>query len=175
LDPQLLAKLQTGNPRSRYSNIWPSPISSQDSVSGDFRTAHFLNTLEEPDASSHLPGFIRPLPPKIAPEDVTYLHAKGALTLPSIPLQNALLRAYIEYVHPYMPLLELHDFLNIVNARDGLYGQTSLFLYQAIMFVATAFVDNKHLRDSGYPTRKAARKVFFSKARVSKPVSFRVT
>lgn len=168
LDPLMLAKLQAGNSGSRYPSIWPSPSNSarHGSVSGDVRTAQFLNTLEEPDASSHLPAFIRPLPAKIAAEDVAYLHTKGALTLPSIPLQNALLRCYIEYVHPYMPLVDLNEFLTAINARDGLCGQISLFLYHAVMFSATAFVESKHLKDAGYHTRKAARKAFFYKARL---------
>jgi hypothetical protein len=92
---------------------------------------------------------------------------KGALTLPPIGLQNALLQAYAEYVHPYMPLMDLHDFLSIINRRDGLNGQTSLFLYQAVMFSATAFVDVAHLREAGFQSRKAARKAFFQKTRVS--------
>lgn len=110
---------------------------------------------------------MRPLPSKIAPDDVEYLHAKGALTLPGVPLQNALLQAYVEYVHPYMPLMDLHGFLAMVSRRDGLNGQTSLLLYQAVMFSATAFVDMRYLREAGYPTRKAARKAFFQKTRVS--------
>ncbi|RYP85408.1 hypothetical protein DL769_000961 [Monosporascus sp. CRB-8-3] len=167
LDPLMLAKLQTRNNAPRYPSIWPSPRTDRrGSVSGDLRTAQFLNTLEEPDASSHLPGFIRPLPAKIAAEDVAYLNTKGALTLPTIPLQNALLRCYIEYVHPYMPLIDLNEFLTAVNARDGLCGQISLFLYQAIMFSATAFVESKFLKDAGYSSRKAARKASFYKARL---------
>ncbi|KAL7625030.1 Cutinase transcription factor 1 beta [Parahypoxylon ruwenzoriense] len=173
-DPVLLSTLQASNNGSRYPSIWPNPNTCQNSNSnsssaagtGALRTAQFLNSLEEPDASSHLPAFIRPLPSKIAPEDVSYLHTKGALSLPSPNLQNALLCAYIEYVHPYMPLLELHDFLSMINARDGLYGQTSLFLYQSIMFAATAFVDVKYLKESGYASRKAARREFFYKARL---------
>ncbi|OLN82116.1 Cutinase transcription factor 1 beta 2 [Colletotrichum chlorophyti] len=133
---------------------------------GDGRTSQFLASLEEPDFHGQLPAFVKPLPAKIAQEDVTYLHSKGALTLPALPLQNALLQAYVEYVHPYMPLLELYEFLAIINDQDGLCGQTSLFLYQAVMFAATAFVDMKVLREAGYPTRKAARKAFFQKTRL---------
>ncbi|KAI8240650.1 Cutinase transcription factor 1 beta [Colletotrichum sp. SAR 10_99] len=133
---------------------------------GDGRTSQFLASLEEPDLHAQLPAFVKPLPAKIAQEDVTYLHAKGALTLPALTLQNALLQAYVEYVHPYMPLLELYDFLATINAHDGLNGQISLFLYQAVMFAATAFVDMKVLREAGYPTRKAARKAFFQKTRL---------
>lgn len=130
------------------------------------RTVQFLSSLEEPDAAAQLPAFVRPLPSKIAAEDVGYLFAKGALSLPAVPLQNALLQAYVEYVHPYMPLMDLHSFLGIVNSRDGLNGQCSLFLYHAVMFAATAFVDMKHLREAGYNTRKAARKAFFQKTRL---------
>ncbi|KAI0119443.1 transcription factor CTF1 [Daldinia grandis] len=169
-DPVLLSTLQASNNGSRYPSIWPNPNTCQNSSSpagtGALRTAQFLNSLEEPDASSQLPAFIRPLPAKIAPEDVTYLHTKGALTLPSLSLQNALLASYVEYVHPYMPLVELHDFLGMINARDGLYGQISLFLYQSAMFAATAFVDVKYLKDAGYTSRKAARREFFYKARL---------
>lgn len=135
---------------------------------GDARTLQFLSTLDDladPSGAS-LPAFLRPLPNKIAAEDVSYLHAKGALTLPALPLQNALIQAYIEYVHPYMPLMDLHPFLTIVNNRDGFSGQTSLLLYHSVMFSATAFVDMKHLRDAGYATRKAARKAFFQKTRL---------
>ncbi|KAI1415176.1 fungal-specific transcription factor domain-containing protein [Hypoxylon sp. FL1857] len=169
-DPVLLSTLQASNNGSRYPSIWPNPNTCQNSSSaattGALRTAQFLNSLEEPDASSQLPAFIRPLPSKIAPEDVSYLHTKGALSLPSPSLQNALLTAYVEYVHPYMPLIELHDFLGMINSRDGLYGQTSLFLYQSVMFAATAFVDVKYLKEAGYANRKAARRDFFYKARL---------
>jgi hypothetical protein len=154
-----------GNQRRLFSNLL-----NQAALFGDLRTAHFLNSLEEPDLHAQLPAFIRPLPAKIAAEDVKYLHSKGALTLPALPLQNALLQAYVEYVHPYMPLMEVHDFVNAIDATDGLCGQISLFLYQAVMFAATAFVDMKALREAGYQSRKAARKAFFQKTRVSQPI-----
>lgn len=172
---------RSGSTSHQQTPQWPStnngisPLSQQApltaspnlfSNSSHNRTAQFLSSLEEPDAAAQLPPFVRPLPSKIAAEDVSYLHIKGALTLPNIGLQNALLQAYVEYVHPYMPLMDIHEFLNIVTRRDGLNGQTSLFLYQAVMFSASAFVDMKHLREAGYSTRKAARKSFFQRTRV---------
>ncbi len=134
---------------------------------GDLRTVQFLASLEEPDVLGQLPPFVKPLPSKIEPDDVAYLQSKGALSLPNPALQNALLKAYAEYVHPYMPLLELNDFLNKINSADGVAGQVSLFLYQAVMFVGTAFVEIKHLRDAGFETRRAARRIFFQRTRVS--------
>jgi len=107
----------------------------------------------------------------MTPEDTYYLFKKGALSIPDTSFRNALLRAYVEYVHPYMPLIELHDFLDIVNRgngtmSDGTPGKVSLVLFQAVMFTGTAFVDKSWLEGAGYQTRKAARKAFYLKARV---------
>jgi hypothetical protein len=66
-----------------------------------------------------------------------------------------------------MPLIDLHPFLSIVDRRDGVNGQTSLLLYQSIMFSAMAFVDIKHLRAAGFSSRKVARKAFVQKTKVS--------
>ncbi|CAK7223868.1 hypothetical protein SCUCBS95973_005324 [Sporothrix curviconia] len=112
-----------------------------------------------------LPGFIRPLPGKMAPEDIVYLHSKGAFTLPDVTLQKALLHAYVEFVHPYMPLLELHPFLETINDRDGKSGTVSLLLYHAVMFTAASFVPAKYLKAAGFSRRREARKSFFMKAR----------
>ena len=163
----LLSKL--GDASGRV--LWPNPPITPAPILGDIRTAQFLNTLEEPDLLAQLPAFIKPLPSKIAPEDVEYLYKKGALTLPPLELQMALIRAFVEYVHPYLPLLELHSFLDTVASKDGLNGQVSLFLYQAVMFSATAYVEGKYLREAGYTSRRAARKSFFQKTRVSSPGS----
>ncbi|KAJ5833654.1 Cutinase transcription factor 1 beta variant 3 [Penicillium riverlandense] len=90
----------------------------------------------------------------------------GAFALPGIPLQEALLRAYVEYINPSMPLMDLHRFFSIVHCRDGHNGQISLLLFQSVMFAAAAFVDMKFLHEEGYKTRKEARKEFFKKTRL---------
>lgn len=162
-DPVLLSKMQSSDGNSQRP-VWPNLMTPN--VFDNIRTTQFLSSLEEPESGVQLPPFVRPLPTKIAAEDVKYLHVKGALTLPTLPLQNALLQAYVEYVHPYMPLMDLNSFLSIINNRDGNNGQISLFLYQAVMFAASAFVEMKYLREGGYTTRKSARKSFFQKTRV---------
>lgn len=113
-----------------------------------------------------LPDYIRPLPAKFQEDDIDYLHTKGALTIPDIELRNELLKSYIQYVHTYMPLLELDDFLGVVFRNDST-KRLSLLLFQAVMFAGTAFIDMKHLRAAGYESRKSARKTFFQRARVS--------
>ncbi|KAM0083645.1 hypothetical protein ACKRZS_004149 [Fusarium odoratissimum] len=118
-----------------------------------------------PSLGDQVPPGFKPLPTKVAAEDVTYLRSKGALSVPSVPLQSALLQAYVEYVNPYMPL-ELFPFLNAINAGDGRAEKVSLLMYQAVMFAATAFVDIEVLLEAGYANRKAARKSFFQKTRL---------
>lgn len=114
-----------------------------------------------------LPDYLKPLPQRMTSVDIDYLFAKGALCLPENSIRNALLRSYLEYVHPYMPLVEVHELLQIINDGTGETGRISLLLFQAIMFAGTAFVDMEYLRAAGYSNRKAARKAFFQKARVS--------
>lgn len=116
-------------------------------------------------AKGSLPDFLRPLPAKFQEDDIDYLEAKGALTIPDASLRNELLKSYIQYVHTYMPLLELDDFIRTVLRNDS-SQRLSLLLFQAVMFAGTAFVDVKHFHAAGYESRKAARKTFFQRARV---------
>ncbi|KAJ4983702.1 cutinase transcription factor 1 beta [Stagonosporopsis vannaccii] len=126
----------------------------------------FLTNFGQKLPSGQLPRFIKPLPAKIGPEEISYLEKKGALTVPKGTLRSEMLRAYIEFVHPYMPLLDLHDFLTVIDRSDGSKGKVSLILFQAVMFAGSAFVDMSHLRSAGYATRKEARKDFFQKTRI---------
>ncbi|ODH33550.1 hypothetical protein ACO22_03298 [Paracoccidioides brasiliensis] len=112
-----------------------------------------------------LPNFISPLPAKFQSDDIAYLEAKGALTIPPQGLRNELMKSYLQFVHPYMPLLELDDFLRTMACDDG-SRRMSLLLFQATMFAGTAFISMKHLMAIGYESRKDARKAFFQRARV---------
>lgn len=112
-----------------------------------------------------LPDYIRGLPARLQKEDIDYLAMKGALTVPDIALRNELLKAYIHYVHSYMPLLDLEDFLQTIAQNEGT-RRMSLLLFQAVMFAGTAFIDLRYLQAAGYSSRKAARKAFFQRARL---------
>jgi hypothetical protein len=119
-----------------------------------------------PKPEGPLPAYIKPLPQRMAADDITHLWKKGALAIPETAFRDELLRSYIEFVHPYMPLIELHDFLRIVDKGTGEDGRISLLLFQAVMFTGIAFVDMSWLTAAGFATRKAARKAFYLKARV---------
>lgn len=65
----------------------------------------FFTNFGQKIPSGQLPRFIKPLPAKIGPDEISYLEKKGALTVPKGTLRSEMLRAYVEFVHPYMPLL----------------------------------------------------------------------
>lgn len=115
-------------------------------------------------ATGHLPAYIRPIGPNIMSEDLAYLERRGALSIPEIGLRNELLRCYVQYVHPNLPLLNLQDFLAAVNKND-VSDSLSLLLFQAVMFAGTGFIDMRYLVAQGYDTRKAARRAYFLKCK----------
>ena len=117
-------------------------------------------------AVANIPHYIKPLPARIGPDEVGFLEKKGALTIPVVGLRNELIKAYIEFVHPYMPLIDLYDFTMIIESGNGSLGKLSLILFQAVMFAGSAFVEMRHLHNAGYLSRKEARKDFFLKTRV---------
>lgn len=126
-----------------------------------------------PKESSHgiLPEFAQSLASNISPQDLEFLSLKGALTVPEINLRNALVRSFVEFVHPWMPVVDLVEFLLAVCSSDTDRPKTSLLLFQAIMFSAVAFVDGSLLENSGFTSRKAARKQFYERTKVRTPHS----
>ncbi len=97
-----------------------------------------MSRLLSPASSSplyNLPAFIKPIPSRLGQDEILFLERKGALTIPPTPLRDALLKEYAEFVNPYMPLLNFHELVDIVDRNDG--SQTvSLLLFQAMMLQA---------------------------------------
>ncbi|EMD01250.1 hypothetical protein BAUCODRAFT_29699 [Baudoinia panamericana UAMH 10762] len=114
---------------------------------------------------STMPLYIKAMPTRISPDDLAYLERRGALTIPPTPLRNELLRSYAEFIHPYMPLLNIHEFVQAIDGKND--SQTiSLLLFQAVMFAGIASVDMRYLKAAGYDNRRDARREFFQKTRL---------
>lgn len=109
--------------------------------------------------------FLKPLPSWVSPQDVEFLRFRGALSIPDTELRNELLRCYVRWVHSFMPVLDLQEFLRCIAENDP-RGNISLLLFQTVMFVGTAFVDFKYLQAAGYETRKSARNAFYTRLKV---------
>lgn len=114
-----------------------------------------------------LPQFVKPIPEHLLKEDIEHLQRKGALSVPEPDLRAALLRSFIEHIHPCLPILHLQDLLDILQDKSPTNERISLPLFQAIMFAGAPWVDIKLFRRLGYLTRKAARRALYLKARVS--------
>ncbi len=114
-----------------------------------------------------LPCWIKPLPPTIKLAEFQYLWEKDVFCLPGANLQDDILRAFIECVHPYMPVLDLCDFIRVMDHKERGKGQISLLLFHAVMFAGITFVKISKLKAAGFSTRKAARKAAYMKARAS--------
>lgn len=102
---------------------------------------------------------------RLDPEDLGYLSHKGAFELPFARLHNELLHADVKYVYPYLPILDLHPFLDSMHTNDT--GEpVSVLLPQAVIFTAAAYVDVELLKQAGYQSRKEARKAYFERVRL---------
>ncbi len=122
--------------------------------------------LRKPVSCISLPSYIKPLEGLVAQEDIGYLQQKGALAIPEPELRNSLLQGFTEYVYPYMPVVDLQNFVDVISQGDGQNGQLSLLVFQAVMFAGSAFIDMKYLSRAGYVTRRVARRALFRKIRV---------
>lgn len=128
-----------------------------------------------------LPRVFTPFPRHLGAADLLYLHSRDALTVPSETLQIELLKAYVEFVHGSMPILDLEEFLSAVRygseTLDGQRGrgierenalkkQIPFLLFQAVMFAGVGYVSMSALRAAGYENRETAKRTFFSRVRV---------
>ena len=153
----------TGDAGMNLGAAWPEPDKLV-RTANSYASSNGTTDSEQPD---RLPGFIKPLSSCIDRDDIAYLRSKGALSAPNVQLQNALLWSFFEYVYPFIPVVDVEEFLGSVHDREGSSGQVSLLLYQAVLFAGTAHVSMDLLKKSGFNTRREARKAFFHRVRVS--------
>lgn len=140
------------------------------SIYGDLTATTLRSAKSEPDEKPFvvpLPSYIKPLPQDMTKEDAINLWTKGAMLVPENGFRNKLIQSYVEHVHPSLPIVNLHSLLQSIDMGSQNIQPISLFLFQAILFTGTAFVDISDLQAAGFSTRKEARKAFYQRARVS--------
>lgn len=127
------------------------------------RGGEFAEIPLSPD-QPELPGYITRLPERLDSDVSGLLQRRGALTLPSKPMIEELLRAFICYVYPLLPVLDLNSFLGAVDGTNN--DSISLVLFQAVMFAGVAFANLSHLQHEGFQSHNDARKVFFDRVKL---------
>lgn len=118
-----------------------------------------------------LPLYIRPSRPDIRQDDLEFLARRGALSLPVGELRDQLIRSFVLYVYPFMPVVDLEDFIGAIDENEA-SPKISLIVFQAVLFSATAFVDLPLLQEAGYENRRAARADYYQKVKVSRDPPF---
>lgn len=109
-------------------------------------------------------SFLKPPPPSMSSGDIEYLAAKGAFSIPAADFRREILQSYIDFVHPFIPILDLWDI--VAMAGHGESGEVSVLLLQAVLLAGSLYVGMTHLKNAGYLTRRLARKDFHDRARV---------
>ncbi|KGO60967.1 Short-chain dehydrogenase/reductase SDR [Penicillium expansum] len=103
--------------------------------------------------------------PNLSEESKDYLQLKGALRIVPIDLRNELLGAYIKYVHPLLPVIDLQWFLLNVMVEDESQFPSPL-LHQAVMLAGSAFIEQETAIKAGFSSRKALRRTLFGRAKL---------
>lgn len=150
---------------SRNSDNGTSYYSARATILTPPRGIHSISKQSKPQ-SNRLPKYISALPVDLNTDDILYLNIKGALTIPPLEVRDALVQTYIDFVYPFMPVLNLEKLLSCIEGEfDG--GQNiSLLVLQAIMFAGSAFVGMPFLEQIGFSSRREARKFLFQKVKV---------
>jgi hypothetical protein len=83
--------------------------------------------------------------------------------------RDELLKSYIRFVHPHLPMVDILEFVQTMKAPGAGCRELSPLLFHAVMFAGALFVDMKYIFAAGYFSRKGARDCFFHKAQVREP------
>lgn len=113
-------------------------------------------------------------------EDFQFLVRKGAVQIPDRRAMTQLIRAYIMYVHPWLPGLDLRLLSMCVSNGDTgadvsqqppspTPSRISILLLQAVLFAGASACDWAVLATLGYSSRRKARRAMYERVRVSRP------
>lgn len=156
-------------------------LSSPPSIHSDFFTTDFA--LDSGHSNPHLPRAFTAFPSNLSFSDISYLHSHDAFTLPSAAMQSELLKAYADFVHSQMPILDLEELLLLIKHMDdrpveqrtdsdgfenSSRKQISFLLFQAVMYAGLGYLSTKALREAGFRSRSSAQTIFFNRVTVSK-------
>jgi hypothetical protein len=112
-----------------------------------------------------LPCYIRAIPEHLSDTDIEYLYKQGAFVIPDVEARDRLLGAYIEQVHPDLPLINMHEFWEDLSVtKPG--RKASLMLLQATLLAASTCVDIGALQDMGFENRTEAVETFYNRTTV---------
>lgn len=114
-----------------------------------------------------LPDYATPLPCSITKQACHSLRKAGAFDIPNPSVRDELIKNYVEFVHPLLPILDLNHFLAVFEkGRNGSSHGISFLLFQAIMFAATPYESEDSIAREGFRDRREARKTRYERVKL---------
>ncbi|KIV93426.1 hypothetical protein PV10_04639 [Exophiala mesophila] len=130
-----------------------------------------------PKSSRGLSALNNDLLHSLGSEDFRFLVRKGAMKIPDRQAMTQLIRAYIMYVHPWLPGLDLRFLSMCVSDCDTGADESqqppsptpcriSILLLQAVLFAGASACDWSVLASLGYSSRREARRAMYERVRL---------
>ncbi|OQV03619.1 Fungal specific transcription factor domain-containing protein [Cladophialophora immunda] len=127
------------------------------------------------ESPSMTPGILNPISPDVDPDwtlferpplpadDLEYLQKKGALIVPETALMVDLLTAYCNWIHPQLPIIDLHSFLRSLSGNGS---KTSILLLQTVLFTGAAHITEEAINSYGFASRDCLQETLYQRAKL---------
>jgi hypothetical protein len=99
----------------------------------------------------------------LQPEDLNYLKEKGAFSLPTLQICNALVESYFKCVHPTTPLVDKTAFLTAYH--EGGVQRVNLLLLWSMFSASASYAAEWVVQDAGYITKAQMKESFLKRAK----------
>lgn len=112
-----------------------------------------------------LPSFILPIESAKCAQHWFFLHCQGAFDVLHEELRNAIITSYVHFIHPQLPVLDIHELLQAL-ATNGRDCKVSLLLLQAILLSGCTFVEMEYVTQAGFESRMSLRRQLADRVRL---------
>ncbi|KAG8665128.1 uncharacterized protein FPOAC1_013106 [Fusarium poae] len=105
---------------------------------------------------------------QIDPSAALLLEEYACFHVPPRPMLDEFIRHYFLHIHPVLPVMDEVEFLDMFRTDTitrPCQGQVPLFLFHAILFLASSYVSYASLRKLGFDTAREAQAEFYKRSR----------
>ncbi|KAK2933519.1 Zn2-C6 fungal-type DNA-binding domain [Fusarium oxysporum f. sp. vasinfectum] len=105
---------------------------------------------------------------RIEPSAALLLEEYACFQVPARPILDEFIRHYFLHIHPVLPVMDEVEFLGMFRTKNvtrPCEAQVPLFLFHAILFVASSYVSSASLRKLGFDTAHEAQNEFYKRSR----------
>ncbi|RVX68822.1 hypothetical protein B0A52_07477 [Exophiala mesophila] len=141
----------------------PSPLpdpTTEDHEYGIFEIETNIGDQGQP----HLPAYITPLSKAIHRENLQVLVQRDALAFPPPDIIDEIIRSFLCYVYPLLPIIRLDDFLAAMGLEPG--KTISPLLFQAVLLAGAVFTDFSHSQHPSFQRSKDVQKLLFGRVKL---------